>query len=200
MLFGLKSCKEEEAKENYKIRSLTNFTPRKMLLEWSNQRKQAGWGFVLTGLGFKLRHQDRKSWKAFVPPNNSKDIATSRPQGGETWGRDHWRDPGVDWRIILKRIFRKWDVGVWTGLSWLRTGTGGRYLWMRWWTYGFHNFMRGISWHCSNLLVLKKDSAPLSKKVRPRQLSFKSLSVTIRHYKLLGTDSPNKLPNYQCNG
>jgi hypothetical protein len=35
--------------------------------------------------------------------------------------RNHWGDPGVDGRIILRRIFRKWDVGVWTGLSWLRT-------------------------------------------------------------------------------
>ena len=26
--------------------------------------------------------------------------------------RDHWRDPGVDGRIILRLIFRKWDVGV----------------------------------------------------------------------------------------
>jgi hypothetical protein len=34
--------------------------------------------------------------------------------------RDHWIDPGVDGRIILMRIFRKWDVGLWTGLSWLR--------------------------------------------------------------------------------
>jgi hypothetical protein len=40
--------------------------------------------------------------------------------------RDHWGDPGVDGRIILRRIFRKWDVGIWAGLSWLRieTGTG----------------------------------------------------------------------------
>jgi hypothetical protein len=36
----------------------------------------------------------------------------------------HWGDPGVYERIILKRIFRKWDVGVWTGLSWLRIETG----------------------------------------------------------------------------
>jgi hypothetical protein len=33
--------------------------------------------------------------------------------------RVHWGDPGVDVRIILKWIFRKWDVGVWTELSWL---------------------------------------------------------------------------------
>jgi hypothetical protein len=26
-----------------------------------------------------------------------------------------WGDPGVDGRIILEWIFRKWNVGVWTG-------------------------------------------------------------------------------------
>jgi hypothetical protein len=25
----------------------------------------------------------------------------------------------------IKMDFRKWDVGVWTGLIWLRIGTGG---------------------------------------------------------------------------
>jgi hypothetical protein len=43
-------------------------------------------------------------------------------------GKLRERDPGVDGRIILKRIFRKWDVGVWTGLSWLRIGSGGGHL------------------------------------------------------------------------
>jgi hypothetical protein len=37
--------------------------------------------------------------------------------------RDHWGDLGVDGRIILRRIFRKWDVVLWTGLSWLRIET-----------------------------------------------------------------------------
>ena len=26
-------------------------------------------------------------------------------------------DPGVDGRIILRCVFRKWDVGLWTGSS-----------------------------------------------------------------------------------
>jgi hypothetical protein len=42
--------------------------------------------------------------------------------------RDCWRDPGVVGRIILRWIFRKFDVWVWTGLSWLRRGIVGRHL------------------------------------------------------------------------
>ena len=39
--------------------------------------------------------------------------------------RAHLEDPGADGRIILRQIFRKWDVGARTGSSWLRIGTGG---------------------------------------------------------------------------
>jgi len=39
--------------------------------------------------------------------------------------RDHLRDPSLDGRIILRWTFRKWDVGVWTGSSWLRIGKSG---------------------------------------------------------------------------
>jgi hypothetical protein len=42
--------------------------------------------------------------------------------------RDHWGDPGVDGRKILKLIFLDCDVGVWTGLSWLRIETSGGHL------------------------------------------------------------------------
>ena len=51
---------------------------------------------------------------------------------GFWWGnlreRDRLGDLGIDVRIILRWILRKWDVGVWTGLGWLKIGTGGGHL------------------------------------------------------------------------
>ena len=48
---------------------------------------------------------------------------------GHVWGnlmeRDHLDDPDIDGRIILRWILKKWDLGAWTGLIWLKIGTGG---------------------------------------------------------------------------
>jgi hypothetical protein len=54
---------------------------------------------------------------------------------GILWGnlseRGHLEEPGVDGRIILRWMHRKWDVGAWAGSTWLRIGTGGGILCMR---------------------------------------------------------------------
>jgi len=52
---------------------------------------------------------------------------------GFWWGnlreRVHWGDPRADGiMIIVRRVFRNWDVGVWAGSSWLRIGAGGGHL------------------------------------------------------------------------
>jgi len=52
---------------------------------------------------------------------------------GFWWGnlreKDHRRDSGVDGRKILRWMFRKWDVAVWTGSSWFITAfTSARHL------------------------------------------------------------------------
>jgi hypothetical protein len=62
-------------------------------------------------------------------------VARMRGRGAYTglwWGnlreRDHLEDPDVVGRIILRWIFRKWNVRAWTGSSWLRIGAGGEHL------------------------------------------------------------------------
>ena len=46
-------------------------------------------------------------------------VLVVKPEGKRQLGRHRHR------RIILRWNFRKWDVGVWTGSSWLRIGKGG---------------------------------------------------------------------------
>jgi len=54
---------------------------------------------------------------------------------GFWWGnlkeKVHLGDAGVDGTIVMRWIFRKWDVGVRTGSSWLGIGTDGGHVWMR---------------------------------------------------------------------
>ena len=50
---------------------------------------------------------------------------------GKLRERSHLENPVVDEMIILIWILWTWDVGLWTGSSWLRIGTFGGHLWMR---------------------------------------------------------------------
>jgi hypothetical protein len=66
-------------------------------------------------------------WAEHVALMGEREVHT-----GLWWGivreSDHLGKAGVDGRIILRRIIRKWDVGEWTGSTWLRMGTGGGHL------------------------------------------------------------------------
>ena len=44
---------------------------------------------------------------------------------GKLEGRRQLVNLGIDGRIILGWISRKWDMCIWTGLGWPRIGTGG---------------------------------------------------------------------------
>jgi hypothetical protein len=47
-------------------------------------------------------------------------VLVGKPEGERPLG-----DRGADGGIILRWIFSKGDVGVWTGSNWLRIGAGG---------------------------------------------------------------------------
>jgi len=47
---------------------------------------------------------------------------------GRAEGKGPLGDPGVEVSIIVRWVFRRWDLGVRTGSSWLRIGTGDGYL------------------------------------------------------------------------
>jgi hypothetical protein len=55
--------------------------------------------------------KSRTRWAGHIARMERGDACT-----GFMWGklreRDRWGDPGLDGRIILRWIFRKWDVGV----------------------------------------------------------------------------------------
>jgi hypothetical protein len=50
-------------------------------------------------------------------------ILVGKPEGTRPLGR-----PRRGWEDNIRWIFRKWDVGAWTGSSWLKIGTGGGHL------------------------------------------------------------------------
>jgi len=99
-----------------------------------------GWYFTL-GLGEVLTTPHRKNWPCY-----------------ETWTRAS----GLDWYFCTTKQWKRdvrfgtwnvrslyrsgslkglqevgWDSGAWTGLIWLRTGTGGGHLYIRQWTFVF---------------------------------------------------------------
>jgi hypothetical protein len=61
----------------------------------------------------------RMRWAGHVARKGSREVCIGFWYGNLREIND-WGDPGVDGRIILGWIFRKWGVRVWTGLGWLR--------------------------------------------------------------------------------
>jgi hypothetical protein len=56
----------------------------------------------------------RMRWAGDIARMGKREVCN-----GFWWGnrkeRDHWADPAISGRIILRLIFRKWDVMVWMG-------------------------------------------------------------------------------------
>jgi hypothetical protein len=89
---------------------------------WGNLRERDHWGD--TGIdGRIILSLIFRACTAYGEGRDMYRVLVGKPER-----KNHWGDPGIDGRIILSQIIRKWDVGVWAGLSWLKIETGGGHL------------------------------------------------------------------------
>ena len=63
---------------------------------------------------------DKNEWVRVARMGESRGVLVGKPEGN-----NHLEDSGLDGRIILRLIFRKWDMRAWIESMWLRIGTGG---------------------------------------------------------------------------
>jgi len=98
-IFGPKRDEVGEEWRNYKMMSLMISIPHSILFE---KNEMGGECYTMGG---------GKAYTGFRWENVRK--------------RDHLEDPGVDGKMIIRWVFRKWDVRAWTGSIWLRIGRGG---------------------------------------------------------------------------
>ena len=110
LLLSIRGMRWQGFGENYIMRSLMIYTVHPVLFGWWNLEEWDGRG-------------TRHVW--------GRGEAYTGFWCGNLKERDHLVDPGIDGRIILRWIFRKWDVGLGTALSSLMIRTGGGHLWMR---------------------------------------------------------------------
>jgi len=81
-------------------------------------------------LGDQLKIEMGGAWSAYGESRGVYRSLVAKPEGKRPLGRarlkerDHLEEPGVDGRKTARWIFRKWDVGAWTGSIGFRKGTG----------------------------------------------------------------------------
>jgi len=109
--------------ENRVLRRI--FGPKKEVItgEWNKLQSEMLNDLYCSPNIYRLIKSRRIRWTGYVAR-----MGESRVYRGFWWGnlreRDHLEYTGVDGTIILRWVFRKWDVGLWTGSCWLRIGTG----------------------------------------------------------------------------
>jgi len=64
--------------------------------------------------------RDRRAFSTYGERRGVYGILAGKPEGKRLFGRPRRR-----WEDNIKCIFRKWDVGTWSGLIWLRIGIDG---------------------------------------------------------------------------
>jgi hypothetical protein len=92
--------------------------------EWRELHKEEFNDLYSTPNIFRVIKSKRMRWVGHVA-RMGRGEGYTRFWWGNQRVRGHFGDPSIDCRIILRWIFRKWNVGVWTGSVELRIQTDG---------------------------------------------------------------------------
>jgi len=105
--------------ENRVLRSISGSKRDSVTVEWRKLHTEELNDLYFSPNILRVIKSRRMGWVEHVARMGEKRglyrILVGRPEGKKRLGRPRRR-----WRIILRRVFRKWDVGVWTGSSCLR--------------------------------------------------------------------------------
>jgi hypothetical protein len=102
--------------ENRALRSIFGANKDEVTGEWRKLHNEELNDPYCSPNNLRVTKSRRMCWAGHVACKGTEEVYT-----GFLWGnlreRDHLGDPGLDGRIIIRQIFRKWGVGVWTGLD-----------------------------------------------------------------------------------
>ena len=123
----LRKERRQRVFENRVLRRIFGSKRDEVTGEWRELHNEELNNLYCSPIVVRVIKSSRTRWAGRVARMGGLEVYT-----GFWWGnmreRAHLEDPGVDRRILLKLIFRTWDVGVWTRSRWLRGGTSGWHL------------------------------------------------------------------------
>jgi len=126
LVVDLAGGKEAEVFENMVLRRIFGSRRGEVTGEWRRLLNEELNDLYSSPNIVRVIKSRRMRWAGLVA-RTGEERGVYRVLVGNRREEDHWGDLGVDGWIILGRISRMWDVGIWTGLVWPRIETvGGR--------------------------------------------------------------------------
>ena len=116
--------------ENRVLRRIFGPKRDEVTREWRKLHKEELYHLYSSPNNFRVIKSRRMRWAGHVERIGERR-GLYRYLVGKMRERHCLGDPDVDRRIIIIRIFRNWDMGVWTGSIWPRIRTGGFLVCMR---------------------------------------------------------------------